>query len=241
MANRILIVDDDQLLRRGLAFSLEGYGYSVFTAESAEDALGCMKVTPPDLILLDIGLPGMDGLEAIQQFKPFDLPIIILTARRRKVDEILGLELGAVDYITKPYDLDILHARVKAVLRQRYKDQQSDLLNKEMIILGNLVIDLAAHMVTIGGEELELSPREFSLFSTFALQPNRVISIDDLLSCVWGAEFVGQPQVIYVHIRWLRKKLEKIPTCSIRIETIRKVGYKLVFEESLCSQRFEPA
>jgi DNA-binding response OmpR family regulator len=231
MSKRIMIVDDDELLRRSLAFSLEEYGYRVFTAASAEDALGCIKVDPPDLVLLDIGLPGMDGLEAIHQFKALDIPIIFLTARRRKSDEILGLELGAGDYITKPYDLDVLLARIKALLRQQRGGQKVDLLNKEMIILGDLVIDQAAHMVTIKGVELEFTPREFSLFRVLALQPNQVISIDDLIVRVWGAEFIGQPQVVYVHIRWLRKKLEKIPSRSIRIETIRKVGYKLVVEE----------
>lgn len=230
MSKHILLVDDDALLRRGLAYNLEESGYEVFTAASAEDALASIRRQTPDLVLLDIGLPGMDGLEAIQQFTVLRIPVIFLTARRRKVDELLGLEIGAVDYVTKPYDVDVLLARVKAVLRQQEKGKNGG-LSTSPIHLGDLSINPAAYTVIVGSQEVKLSPREFDLLYTLALRPNQVISIDDLITRVWGAEYAGQPQVVYVHIRWLREKLQEAQVRSVSIVTVHRVGYKLVIQE----------
>jgi DNA-binding response OmpR family regulator len=231
MSRSILIVDDDALLRRSLAFHLEQAGYQVSTAATAEDALALARRQPPDLVLLDIGLPEMDGLEALRQFKSRrDVPIIYLTARRRELDQVVGLELGADDYITKPFDVDVLLAHIKAVLR-RVGVPLETTLRLAPLVVGNLVVDPAAHSVTLKGQQLDLSPREFDLLHALALQPGVVIPTDDLLAQVWGAEFVGQPQVIYVHIRWLRETIEKDPNHPERIVTVRGVGYKLVPEE----------
>lgn len=227
MNKHILLVDDDALMRRSLTFHMEQAGYQVSSTANAEDALAQARRDPPDLVLLDIGLPGMDGLDALRHFKEqLSVPVIFLTARRRNLDQVLGLELGADDYITKPFDVDVLLAHVKAVLRRTERPAVTPELPSP-IQVGDLVVDPAAHTVMVGGDPVELTPREFDLLHTFVLEPNRVISVDELLDRVWGAEFVGQPQVVYVHIRWLREKLEDDPNHPQRILSIRGVGYKL--------------
>ena len=227
MSKFILIVDDDALMRRSLAFNLEQAGYRVSNAANSEDALAQSRRDPPDLVLLDIGLPGMDGLEALRHFKEqLNLPVIFLTARRRNLDEMLGLELGADDYVTKPFDTDVLLAHIKAVLR-RYDRSYTSPTQPVSIQVGDLQIDPASHTVTISGRLVELTPREFNLLYTFALEPNHVIPVEELLDRVWGAEFLGQPQVVYVHVRWLREKIEADPNHPQRILSVRGVGYKL--------------
>ena len=227
MAKYILIVDDDALMRRSLALSMEQAGYNARNAANAEDALLMARRDPPDLVLLDIGLPGMDGLDALRVFKDqLGIPVIFLTARRRNLDEVLGLELGADDYITKPFDVDVLLAHVKAVLRRSEGGQLKDAAISPLTV-GDLNIDPGAHTVMIAGKTIELRPREFDLLHTLALHAGKVISVDELLANVWGAEYVGEPQVVYVHIRWLRKKIEEDPDNPKRILTIHGVGYKL--------------
>jgi DNA-binding response OmpR family regulator len=226
MARTILLVDDDALMRRSLAFHVEQAGYKVHTAANAEDALALVRHSPPDLVVLDIGLPGMDGLDALRELKTqYNLPVIFLTARRRELDEVVGLELGADDYITKPFDVDVVLAHIKAVLRRTSGTSQPE---KTRATVGDLEIDSESHTVSCAGTFLDLSPREFDLLYAFASQPDKVIATKDLLTQVWGAEFVGQPQVVYVHIRWLREKLESDPNRPQRILTVRGVGYKLI-------------
>jgi DNA-binding response OmpR family regulator len=228
MSKHILVVDDDALLRRSLAFNLGKAGYHASTAATAEDALAQVRLDPPDLVLLDIGLPGMDGLDALRDLRQrVDVPVIFLTARRRELDQVLGLELGADDYVTKPFDIDVLLARIKAVLR-RAGPAPTPSPGSGPLVVGDLTIDPAAHTVTVGERSVDLSPREFDVLYTMALEAGHVVSIDDLLARVWGAEYAGEPQVVYVHIRWLREKLEDDPQHPRRILTIRGVGYKLV-------------
>ncbi|MCA9944748.1 MAG: response regulator transcription factor [Anaerolineales bacterium] len=230
----ILIVDDDALVRRGLGFDLELANYRVSTAENAEDALALAQRDHPDLVLLDIGLPGMDGLDALRHFRQSigNVPIIFVTARRRDMDRILGLELGADDYITKPFNVDVLLARLKAVLRRVRPSSESRLVPGPVVV-GDLIIDTGAHTVTIGGDAIELTAREFDLLHALALRPGHVFSVDELLSIVWGAEFLGESQVVYVHIRRLRSKIETDPDNPQRVITVRGVGYKLVPKSSL--------
>lgn len=231
MAKRILLVDDDVLLRRSLAFNLEQAGFSALTAANAEDALAIARRELPDLVLLDIGLPGIDGLDALRHIKDtLNLPVIFLTARRRELDEVVGLELGADDYITKPFDVDVLLARIKAVLRRTERTlpgESAASMRSTPLVVGELSIDPSAHSVLLAGKEISLTPREFDLLYTLARDAGRVFSVDELLGRVWGAEFIGQPQVVYVHIRWLREKLEKTPSIPRLIRTVRGVGYKL--------------
>ena len=228
MSKHLLLVDDDVLMRRSLSFNLTQSGYRTSPAANAEDALEIARRDRPDLVLLDIGLPGMDGIDALKHFKDqLNIPVIFLTARRRELDEVVGLELGADDYVTKPFDLDILLARIKAVLR-RTEHTQADTPQTSPLRIGDLEIDRAAHSVNIAGQPIELSPKEFDLLHAFALEPGLILSADDLLRRVWGAEFVGQPQVVYVHIRWLREKIETEPNKPTRIITVRGVGYKYI-------------
>jgi DNA-binding response OmpR family regulator len=226
--NHVLLVDDDPLLRRSVAFSLERAGYRVSTAANAEDALAFADRDPPNLVLLDISLPGMDGLDALRCFRerPHAPPIIFLTARRRELEQVLGLELGADDYITKPFDKDVLLAHIKAVLR-RVQQPVAPPPKSQPLTVGDLSIEPRTHQVTVGDHVVELTRREFDLLYTLALEPGRVFSADDLLACVWGAEYQGEPQVVYVHIRWLREKLEEEASRPRRIITVRGLGYKL--------------
>jgi len=213
-------------MRRSLAFNLQQAGYVVSTAADAEAGLEIIRQHRPDLVILDIGLPGMDGMDALKIIRDqLGVPVILLTARRRGVDEILGLELGADDYITKPFDFEVLQAHIKAVLRRTsgIKDAPSGLTE---VNLGDLYINPAAHQVSLNGQELNLSPKEFDLLYLLASNSGKVLTTNDILTRVWGAEFEGQPQVVYVHIRWLREKLGDTSLESPRIQTIRGIGYK---------------
>jgi DNA-binding response OmpR family regulator len=227
MRDKVLLVDDDDLLRRSLAFNLEQAGYEVNTAASAEAALALFERTPPDLIVLDVGLPGIDGLQTLRQLrKESNVPVVFLTARRRELDEIVGLEMGADDYITKPFDTDVLLARIRAVLR-RSRESAPRATAGGTLVVGDMVIDPAGHTVLVAGQPLSLAAREFAVLHALALEAGRVLSVDDLLHRVWGPEFSGEPQVVYVHIRWLREKIEDDPGSPRRILTVRGVGYKL--------------
>ena len=222
---KILIVDDDALMRRSMAFNLEQAGFKTFTAANAEDGLEIVRRSPPDLVLLDIGMPEMDGLDAIRQIKAVSsIPVIFVTARRRELDEVVGLELGADDYVTKPFDLDVLIAHIKAVLRRSEKTSEAP--RQISITAGDLEIDPVTHAATLAGKPLELSPKEFDLLYFLAGDPNHVKSTAEILAQVWGAEYVGEPQVVYVHIRWLREKIEADPNHPSLIQTVRGVGYK---------------
>jgi DNA-binding response OmpR family regulator len=228
MGRHILLVDDDALLRRSLAFNLEKAGYRVSAAATAEDALAQLRLDAPDLVLLDIGLPGIDGLDALHRIRlQLAVPVILLTARRREFDQVVGLESGADDYVTKPFDIDVLLARIRAALR-RVSLVPLTKSSPAPLTVGDLTIDSATHIVTWCGRAVELAPREFDLLYALALEPGRVTSVDDLLARVWGAEYVGEPQVVYVHIRWLREKLEPDPQHPRHILTVRGVGYKFV-------------
>lgn len=232
MARTILIVDDDALLRRSLSIQLETAGYRAQTAASAEEALQLVAAAPPDLILLDVGLPGIDGLEALRRIQQqHEIPVIFVTARRREIDTILGLELGADSYITKPFNPDVLLAHIRAVLR-RSERQTRAVPAASAITLGDLQIDPAAHSVTVAGRPVELTAREFALLLALARHPGQVLAVEDLIRQVWGAGFSGESQVVYVHIRWLREKIEDDPQHPRRIVNVRGVGYKLLEQGS---------
>jgi DNA-binding response OmpR family regulator len=231
MQKHILVVDDDDLMRRSVAFNLEQNGYRASSSMNAEDALEISKRDRPDLALLDIGLPGMDGLDALRSFRDqLEVPVIFVTARRRELDEILALELGAEDYITKPFEMSVLLAHIKAVLR-RMEPKNPAKANLDVITVGDLILDPLAHTVSLSDQALDLTPREFNLLHTLMLHAGEVLSTQDLIVEVWGAEYIGEPQVVYVHIRWLREKIEEVPEKPKRIITIRGVGYKLIPRE----------
>ena len=225
----ILVVDDDRLMRRSLSIGLQNAGYRTETASSGEEALAKARLIRPQLVLLDIGLPGIDGLETLRALQQsLDAPVIFVTARRRELDEIVGLELGADDYVTKPFDIDVLLARVKAVLRRAAADEErGGGAETPLLVVGDLELDRAAHRVTLGGRAVELTPKEFQLLAFLASRAGEVVPVADILSNVWGPDWVGETQTVYVHIRWLRTKIEEDATHPRRIHTVRGVGYRL--------------
>lgn len=233
MTKQILIVDDDPLMRRSLSVTLDQASYRTVTAGSAEEALTIVQTNAPDLILLDIGLPGMDGLQAIHEFRRLigNTPVIYLTARRRELDEVVALELGADDYITKPFDLSVLQAHIRAVLRRVTNTQRRE-GQETAVVVGDLQIDPVRRTAAIAQQPLELSPKEFDLLFVLAQNVERVLSLAELLSQVWGASWVGEQQTLYVHVRWLREKIEADPARPRRLLTVRGVGYKLVNPQS---------
>ena len=225
----ILVVDDDQLMRRSVSIGLQNAGYRTETAGSGEEALAKACLIHPQLVLLDIGLPGIDGLETLRALQQsLDAPVIFVTARRRELDEVVGLELGADDYVTKPFDLDVLLARVKAVLRRAAaRADRGNAADLSSLVVGDLELDRSAHQVTVGGRIVALTPREFQLLAYLAGRAGEAVPIDDILKNVWGRDWFGETQTVYVHIRWLRTKIEEDAAHPRRIKTVRGVGYRL--------------
>lgn len=228
MAKTILVVDDDALMRRSLSASLEQTGYSVETAATGENAVAAVTRKLPDLVLLDVGLPGMDGIETLRAMRRDhpNLAVILVTGRRRELDEIVGLEMGADDYITKPFDMDVLLAHIKAVMRRAQMPASPP--PQSPVTVGTLHIDPAAREASVDDRPVDLAPKEFELLLTLAQHAGRVLSLDELLERVWGPEWIGESQTLYVHVRWLREKIEDDPAHPRRLITVRGTGYKLV-------------
>jgi DNA-binding response OmpR family regulator len=227
MHDAVLLIDDDPLLCHQLAASLQQQGFRVQTAGDAERGLALARRQRPDLVLLEISLPGMDGLDALSIFQgELRLPVILLTRRSRPEDEALGLELGADDYVAKPYDLERLVARIRTVLRRNRWTAGSQAT--QPLALDCLSMDPAGRVACVGTTRLDLSPREFDLLYNLAARAGQVVSGDALLAQVWGVGFAGEPQVLYVNISKLRRKLASVPGHSLRLVTVHRVGYKLV-------------
>jgi DNA-binding response OmpR family regulator len=227
-AASILVVDDDPLICKGLRYNLERAGFDVTTAGDAAAALDHIQRQTFTAAILDIGLPGDDGLSLCRQLKAnVDVPVIFLTARRRELDEVVGLEVGADDYITKPFSTDVLLARLKAVIRRRGR-QAPQPVEGSRLVVGGFSLEPLAHRVTRDGQVIALAPREFALLQFFLSHPDRVFTTDEIVERVWGSEFVGEPQVLYVQIRSLREKLERDPSHPTHLRTLRGVGYKFI-------------
>jgi two-component system, OmpR family, alkaline phosphatase synthesis response regulator PhoP len=222
----ILVVDDEEPIRELLRFNLEKEGYRVRIAKDGPEALASVEKELPDLLVLDVMLPEMDGLEVCRRLrlnpKHQQIPIIMLTARSEEIDKVLGLELGADDYMTKPFSHRELIARIKARLRRLTIQDDSE----SMIVRGELRIDLSGFRVLIRGEETELTPKEFELLRVFAAHPGKVYSRDELLERIWGYEYHGDTRTVDVHVRHLRLKIEKDPSNPEYIETLRGIGYR---------------
>jgi len=223
----VLVVDDDPLVCKGLKFNLEQAGYKVSTASTAYSALDLAGRNSFDVAILDIGLPDENGLDLCRTLKAQrDLPVIFLTARRRELDEIIGLEIGADDYITKPFSADLMLAHLRAVLRRVSKPIIEPLPVDQPITAGPFKLDPITHTALKNGKNLYLAPREFDLLRMFMSYPERVFTSDELVESIWGVEFVGEPQVLYVQVRSLRMKIEDDPSNPKHILTLRGVGYK---------------
>lgn len=230
MAAKILLVDDEALFRRSLKHQLTRDGYRVLTAEDAYKALTLARTNQPNLILLDIGLPDQSGLDLARTLqRELNIPLIFLTARKQETDIVVGLELGAEDYITKPFGMRELLARIRVVLRRMAQEPLPS--TNDPLQVGELMLDPRAHAVTLRGQPVELPPKEFQLLRLLMANAGAVLSTNHLLDAVWGEEYMGAVQVLYVHMGWLRKQIEADPKQPQYVQTVRGVGYKLVAPE----------
>ena len=220
--SKILVVEDDTTVRETLALNLGQEGYAVATAEDGEAGLNLARSESPDLVVLDVMLPKLDGLTVCRILRrESDVPIILLTARGTETDKIIGLETGADDYIVKPFSLGEFLARVRAALRRGRSDAPPVELRA-----GDLVLDLVARRASAAGKQLQLAPREFELLATLMRNKGAVLTRELLLARVWGDDYPGDNRTVDVHIRWLRQKIEGDPSDPKRIVTVRGVGYR---------------
>lgn len=225
MSRRILVVDDEKLIVKGLKFSLEQDDMQVDCAYDGEEAMKFARENMYDLILLDVMLPKLDGFQVCQQIREFsDVPIIMLTAKGEDMDKILGLEYGADDYITKPFNILEVKARIKAIMRRTGKKVTSP-VEEHCIVKGDMKIDCESRRVMISEKEINLTAKEFDLLELLAMNPNKVYSRDNLLNIVWGYEYPGDARTVDVHIRRLREKIETNPSDPKYVHTKWGVGY----------------
>ena len=234
MSERILVVDDEKALLESLVYNLERQGYQVDAVADGLSALNSARKNHPDLILLDIMLPGMDGFEVAQTLRQeSNTPILMLTARDNEIDRVVGLEVGADDYLTKPFSMRELLARVKAMLRRvRLIREELGTNHAETsaetapLVFGNLMMDISRHIVTLDGSELELNPKEYDLLRYFMEHPGKAMSREQLIQEIWGWDFAGDSRTVDVHVRWLRQKIERDPSTPTRLVTVRGAGYR---------------
>lgn len=225
MARKILLVDDEPLILKGLKYSLEQDGYQTDSAMDGEEALTKFFAGEYDLILLDVMLPGVDGIEVCQRIREkSNVPIIMLTAKGEDMDKILGLEYGADDYITKPFNILEVKARIKAIMR-RAGSNQEEKDKAKTIEAGDLKMDCESRRVFISGKEINLTAKEFDVLELLVFNPNKVYSRENLLNIVWGYEYPGDVRTVDVHIRRLREKIEANPSEPKYVHTKWGVGY----------------
>ena len=236
MAYRVLLVEDEATLREAVAYNLQRQGYEVLTADNGYAALATARREQPDLLLLDVMLPGIDGFEVCRQLRrETSLPILMLTARSDEVDRVVGLEMGADDYLTKPFSMRELMARVKALLRRvelireelaAERGHETAEPRAETLAFDDLEIDLSRREVRVDGVATRLKPKEFDLLLFLARNAGVALSRDLILERVWGWTFDGNSRTVDVHVRWLREKIEKDPAAPMRIVTVRGIGYR---------------
>lgn len=235
MPDKILIVEDELSLQETLAYNLERQGYTVEATGDGLQAIDKARTFRPDLILLDIMLPGMDGYEICRILRQeMNTPILMLTARDNEIDRVVGLEVGADDYMSKPFSMRELIARVKAMLR-RVRLIRSEVTpgpspasspSSQVMVFGDLIIDLTRHEIRLNDQIVSIKPKEFELLIFLAEHQGKVLSRDFILERVWGWEYTGDSRTVDVHVRWLREKLEADPANPVRIITVRGSGYR---------------
>ena len=225
MSRKVLVVDDEKLIVKGIRFSLEQDGMDVDCAYDGEEALKLIRENKYNIILLDVMLPKLDGFQVCQQVREFsDVPIVMLTAKGEDMDKILGLEYGADDYITKPFNILEVKARIKAIMR-RTERQTEEKEKAKSIQVGDLRMDCEGRRVFIAGREINLTAKEFDLLELLAMNQDKVYSRENLLNIVWGYEYPGDARTVDVHIRRLREKIEKNPSDPKYVHTKWGVGY----------------
>ena len=223
----ILLVEDEENIREALKYILTQENYSVTIASDGSEGLSLAQELNPDLILLDVMLPEIDGMELCKIIRrASDVPIIMLTARSEEVDKVLGLEIGADDYITKPFSKHELLARIRAVLRRVTSNTEQHEVTSEILQSGKITLNKKSHIVTIHGINLDFSPREFSLLQLLMENQNRALSRDQMLELIWGEDWYGDTRTVDVHVRWLRQKIEVDSANPKIIVTVRGVGYR---------------
>lgn len=222
----ILIVEDEENLLEALRYNLEHAGYQVVTAADGGKGLEIAREADPALVILDIMLPTLDGLEVCRLLRrTSDVPVLMLTAKTEEVDKVVGLEMGADDYVVKPFSMRELLSRVRAILR-RSRGSRAQALGVSVIKTGDLELDTAGHVVSLKGRQLNLKPREFDLLALLMANKGRVYTRRQILDQVWEQDYIGDARTVDVHIRWLREKIERDPSSPQVIVTIRGVGYK---------------
>lgn len=225
----VVVIEDDENILEAIKYNLEREGYAVHTAIDGASGLETARSTKPDLVLLDGMLPELDGFEVCRILRrETDIPILMLTARAEEIDRIVGLELGADDYVTKPFSMRELMARIRNMLRRTQVPVSAGMASEtsEIISSGDLEIDLASHVVNLSGKPLDLKPREFELLALLARNKGRAFTRDQVLERLWGHDYIGDTRTVDVHVRWLREKIETLPSKPERIVTIRGVGYR---------------
>ena len=235
MTIRVLIAEDDDNLRQGLVDLLEGEGYEVLSTADGKQALACFHQQALDLVLLDVMMPELSGYDVCREIRKSDsrTPIIMLTAKGEEIDKVVGLELGADDYVTKPFGLHELRARIAAMLRRSRSHQQEPVSSlPEQFAIGQALVDRKSYQVTLGNQSHSLTSRELKLLEIFHTRSNEVLSRNDLLNAAWGIDYFGTTRTLDQHIAQLRKKIERDPASPQFLLTVHGVGYKF--------QRAEP-
>ncbi len=226
---KILVVEDEENILEAIKYSLTSEGFDVYGAEDGEKGLEMARELAPDLVVLDVMLPKIDGFEVCRMLrKDMDLPVFMLSAKAEEIDRVVGLEIGADDYITKPFSMRELVVRVRNSLRRRSltASENTPSLSKEIIKSGDLEIDLTKHVIRLNGENLEMKPREFDLLVMLVSSKGRAFTRDQILERLWDHEYIGDIRTVDVHVRWIREKIEVDPGKPSRIVTIRGVGYR---------------
>jgi DNA-binding response OmpR family regulator len=224
MARTILVVEDESTLRETLVEALEGEGYRAIGAADGREALERFRADRPDLVLLDLMLPELSGVEVTRIVRAeSDVPIVMLTAKDAEIDKVVGLELGADDYVTKPFSLRELTARIRALFRR--SEQRAAEPPPALVDLGRVQLDTAGHRLLRDGVELPLKPKAFELLSFLVRHPGQVFTRDQLLEHVWGYDYAGETRTVDVHVHWLRARIEEEPGHPVLLHTVRGVGY----------------
>lgn len=228
----ILLVDDEQLITDSLSYSLKREGFDVSLAADGLSALKAIEDLKPDLVVLDLMLPDISGFEVCRRLRTFtSTPVIMLTARGEEIDRVLGLEVGADDYLAKPFSFRELLARIQAMLRRVQLDRQAP--QPQLLMMGQLGLDPVARRVYKNENEIQLSAREFDLLAILMKNSGRAMSREELIKLVWGDDWVGDPRTLDVHVRWLRLKIEEDPAAPQYIQTVRGFGYRFASAEEL--------
>ena len=225
---KILVVEDEENILEAIKYSLSKEGYEVYGASDGEIGLEKAKELSPNLVILDVMLPSLDGFEVCRILrKDMDVPVFMLSAKSEEIDRVVGLEIGADDYITKPFSMRELMARVRNALRRANEERGNANSSKsDKIVAGELEINLASHMVRLSGMPIEMKPREFSLLALLASNAGRAYRRDQILESLWGHAYIGDVRTVDVHVRWIREKIEDDPSRPTKIVTVRGVGYR---------------